>query len=70
MKVVYRNRMNETITRSFEFGSNSLVGMRIDELIIESDQEFYRLMHPKDENEIKWRQTILHSFRAKVAGQT
>lgn len=42
MKIVFQNRMGETITREHRVGAN-LVGLRIIQMIFENSQEIYEL---------------------------
>ena len=70
MKVVFRTRANETVTRNFEFGSTFLVGLRIDELIIESSEELRKLLS-EDEYVRKWvNMCVLPAFRYKPTSET
>jgi len=65
MKVVFTTRANETVTREFKFGSISLVGLRIDELIIESPDELRKLLS-EDEYIRKWVvKCVIPAFRYK-----
>jgi hypothetical protein len=65
MKVVFRTRANETVTREFKFGSTSLVGLRIDELIVESAEELRKLLS-EDEYIRTWvAKCVVPAFRYK-----
>lgn len=50
MKIVYRNRVSETITRDTLVGYK-LVGVRLDSVIIESQEELNTLLTPQG---IEW----------------
>ncbi len=63
MRYVFRNRANETITRKLEFNSRALVGMRIDELVIESWEEAKKIS--SGDGIRWWASCVVPSFRLK-----
>ena len=44
MKIVFRNRVGETITRDLHLGSKQTVGLRLDEVIFESREECVKIV--------------------------